>query len=145
MDAWDLAIRAYRKNFPKAKALHLHMTPDTRPDALGNIGPIDLLLRSPECTHHTCARGSRPRDETSKQTAYYVTNFARDLDPRPRWVIIENVLHMRGWEGYRPLITRLGELGYKTQVYVLDASRFGVPQTRRRVFIVGDRRRRRPG
>ena len=121
------------------------MDPDTGPRDLGEIGTIDLLLGSPECTHHTCARGSRPQDEASKQTAFYVTNFARKLRPRPRWVVIENVVHMRGWDGYGPLISQLDDLGYNTQVYVLDASRFGVPQTRRRVFIVGDREAEPPG
>jgi DNA (cytosine-5)-methyltransferase 1 len=138
VDAWDLAVRAYASNFPHAKAVHLRMTPESGPSDIGEIGEIDLLLSSPECTHHTCARGSRPQDEDSKQTAFYVTNFARDLSPRPRWVVIENVVHMRGWHGYEPLLTELRRLGYRTTVYVLDASRFGVPQARRRVFVVGD-------
>lgn len=139
VDAWELATRAYSKNFPKARALQLTLTPEIGPAALGDIGEIDLLLGSPECTHHTCARGARPQDEGSKRTAFYVTNFARDLAPRPRWVVIENVVHMRGWQGYHPLLQELRDLGYRTQVYVLDSSRFGVAQTRRRVFIVGDR------
>lgn len=138
VDAWDLAVHAYARNFPKAKSVHLTMTPETGPADLGDIGEIDLLLGSPECTHHTCARGSRPQDEGSKQTAFYVTNFARDLIPRPRWVVLENVVHMQGWHGYDPLLRELRSLGYRTQVYVLDSSRFGVPQTRRRVFVVGD-------
>jgi DNA (cytosine-5)-methyltransferase 1 len=121
-----------------ARAVHRELTPATRAADLGDIGPIDLLLGSPECTHHTCARGSRPQEESSKRTAFYVTNFARDMVPRPRWVIIENVTHMKGWKGYSPLISSLERLGYHTRVYVLDASRFGVPQTRRRVFIAGD-------
>lgn len=138
VDAWDTAVTAYKKNFTEAKAVNLTMTPDTGPADLGDIGEIDLLLGSPECTHHTCARGARPRDERSKRTAFYVTNFARDLDPKPRWVVIENVVHMRGWDGYNPLLNELKDLGYKTQIYVLDSSKFGVAQTRRRVFIVGD-------
>lgn len=144
VDSWDIAVRAYGKNFPNAKAVHLEMTPETWPSALGDIGPIDLLLGSPECTHHTCARGNKQQDEESKRTAFYVANFARRLSPRPRWVVIENVVHIRGWEGYQPLISELEALGYQTEVHVLDASRFGVPQTRRRVFIVGDQRRHPP-
>ncbi|QYU68675.1 DNA cytosine methyltransferase [Leptolyngbya sp. 15MV] len=139
VDAWDIAVSAYSRNFPEAKAVHLTMTPDSVPADLGGIGEIDLLLGSPECTHHTCARGARPRDEGSKRTAFYVINFARTLLPRPRWVVLENVVHMRGWQGYDPLLNELASLGYRTQAYVLDSSRFGVPQTRRRVFVVGDR------
>ena len=138
VDGWERAVEAYGRNFPGAKAVHLTMTPDTHPDELGDIGPIDLLLSSPECTHHTCARGNRPRSEESKRTAYYVTNFARQLHPRPRWVVVENVVNMRGWQGYDPLLDELRDLGYNVRVMVLNAAHFGVPQTRRRVFIVGD-------
>jgi DNA (cytosine-5)-methyltransferase 1 len=144
VDAWGVAVKAYGKNFPSAKVVHLEMTPETHPVELGDIGPIDLLLGSPECTHHTCARGNRQQDEQSKRTAFYVANFAQHLSPRPRWVVIENVVHIRGWKGYQPLISELEELGYQTEVYVLDASRFGVPQSRRRVFIVGDQHQRPP-
>ncbi len=144
VDAWDKAVEAYRQNFGAGKARHLILTPDSGPDGLGDIGRIDLLLGSPECTHHTCARGSRPRDERSKQTAFYVTNFAERLNPRPRWVVIENVVQMKGWQGYGPLLQALEGLGYHTEVYTLDASSFGVPQTRRRVFIVGDLERAPP-
>jgi len=138
VDAWDRAIEAYGLNFGKEKARHLTLTPDTAPEAVGDIGPIDLILASPECTHHTCARGSRPRDEDSKRTAYYVTRFARDLNPRPRWLVIENVVQMRGWGGYDLLFEELHGLGYHTREVVLDASDFGVPQARRRVFILCD-------
>jgi len=139
VDAWDRAIEAYGRNFGKHKARKVLLTPESSPADLRGIGKIDLLLGSPECTHHTCARGSRPRDEQSRETAFYVTNFARKLRPHPRWVIIENVVQMRGWHGYEPLLNALTELGYQSEVYTLNASWFGVPQTRRRVFIVGDR------
>jgi DNA (cytosine-5)-methyltransferase 1 len=138
VDAWDRAIEAYGLNFGPDKARLLTLTPDTGAEALGDLGPIDMILASPECTHHTCARGSRPRDEESKRTAYYVTRFARDLNPRPRWLVIENVVHMRGWDGYDLLFEELHELGYRTREVVLDASEFGVPQSRRRVFILCD-------
>ena len=138
VDGWDRAVDAYGQNFPGAKAVHLTMTPETHPDELGDIGPIDLLLGSPECTHHTCARGNRPRSEDSKRTAFFVSSFARQLEPRPRWVVVENVVNMRGWHGYDPLLGELSELGYNLEVLVLNASHFAVPQTRRRVFIIGD-------
>jgi DNA (cytosine-5)-methyltransferase 1 len=139
VDAWDRAVEAYSQNFGDRRAQHLCMTPRSGPADLGSLGRIDLLLGSPECTHHTCARGSRPRDEQSRETAFYVTNFARRLNPHPRWVVLENVVQMRGWHGYDPLLKAMDRLGYRTAVYTLDASWFGVPQTRRRVFIVGDR------
>jgi DNA (cytosine-5)-methyltransferase 1 len=138
VDAWDLAVATYQANFISARVVEKRLTSSSRPSELGQIGSIDLLLASPECTNHTCARGSRPRDEASKQTAHYVLNFATDL--RPRWIVIENVVSMRRWQGYAPLIEELERLGYKIRVQVLDAADFGVPQRRRRLFLICDRK-----
>ena len=104
---------------------------------LGEIRNINLILASPECTNHTCAKGGRPRDEESRLSARYVLLFAQQL--KPRWIVLENVIQMRWWDGYHPLIEEIRNLGYHVRSQVLDAADFGVPQTRRRLFVVCDR------
>jgi len=137
VDAWDIATKTFTDNFKGAESLTLSLGERSRASQLGDIGPIDLILASPECTNHTCAKGSAPRDEDSKRTARYVINFARQL--KPRWVVVENVVHMRSWDGYAPLISDLEQLGYSVLPQVLDAADFGVPQKRRRLFLMCDR------
>lgn len=137
VDAWDLATKTFKANFPGAETLTMTLDESSGPELLPSLGKIDLILASPECTNHTCAKGSRPRDEKSRGTARYVVSFASEL--RPRWVVIENVIHMRTWRGYRPLIRDLEKLGYNVLPQILDASDFGVPQTRRRLFLLCDR------
>ena len=136
IDADPVASQAFAKNFPAARALHLRMTRTTGRRVLGDLGRIDLLLASPECTNHTHARGNRPVDENSRATARFVVNFARDL--LPRWVVIENVVQMKTWDGYSRLIGDLDALGYHIAPMVLDARDFGVPQQRRRLFVLCD-------
>jgi DNA (cytosine-5)-methyltransferase 1 len=140
VDAWDLATTTFEANFKGARGVHLTLGGASTPKELGNLGQIDLILASPECTNHTCAKGSQPRDEGSKRTARYVINFARELNPR--WVVVENVVHMRSWKGYAPLITKLEQLGYNVLPQVLNAADFGVPQKRRRLFLLCDREAR---
>lgn len=137
VDAWEIAAQTYQANFPGAKALNVALDARSTPEMLGPIGPVDLLLASPECTNHTCAKGSAPRSEASRRTARYVLNFTREL--RPRWIVLENVVHMRSWTGYDPLLGAIRKLGYAVRPEVLDASDFGVPQTRRRLFLICDR------
>lgn len=58
----------------------------------------------------------------------------------PTWVLIENVYGLLSSNGGRDMGTvlrTLAELGYGTAYRVLDSQWFGVPQGRRRVFIVG--------
>lgn len=137
VDASPYAVATFGRNFPKARAVEMALDEHSSPRDIPGLGRIDLLLASPECTHHTCARGARPRDENSRLTARYVLNFARDL--RPRWVVVENVLRMKGWDGYRPLIGELEALGYHVLPQELDASKLGVPQKRQRLFLLCDR------
>ena len=136
VDAWDLAARTYQANFGAGVGVNATLGGDRLP-ALDGLSDIDLILASPECRNHTCAKGNRDRDDRSRETARYVLGFARRLEPR--WVIIENVIHMRSWDGFRGLITETEALGYHVREQVLDASDFGVPQARRRLFIVCDR------
>jgi len=137
VDADPIACAAYERNFPGSAASCLRMTKDTRPGDLGTLGPIDLLLASPECTNHTMARGSRPIDTASRETAWFVLNFAMDL--LPRWIVIENVVQMRRWESFDQIVRALEEIGYNVRPFILDAGTFGVPQQRRRLFVVCDR------
>lgn len=140
VDAWPVAVETYKANFISTDVLNQTLDEASCPSLLGNVGDIDLILASPECTNHTCAKGSRPRDEESKRTANYVVKFAERL--KPRWIVLENVVQMRSWHGYIPLIGDLEALGYKVQPQVLDAVDFGVPQTRRRLFLLCDRERK---
>ncbi len=61
---------------------------------------------------------------------------------RPRWVVVENVpgLHSSAQgEDFTVVATGLAELGYGLAWRILDAQFFGVPQRRRRVYIVATR------
>jgi|SRR5579872_402609 len=136
IDMWDLARATYLDNFPHTKfyqarceSLHPKLIKE-------EIGKIDLLLASPECTSHTCAKGSSPRSEKSRATAFEVVRFARVF--KPRWIVVENVVHMRSWRRFNTWLWSLQQLGYETRLQVLNAADFGVPQTRRRLFITAD-------
>jgi len=136
VDADGDAARVYASNFGLNAARHLTLSERSCAADLGEIGQIDLLLASPECTNHTCARGSRPRDDSSRRTANYVLQFAADLNPR--WIVVENVVHMKSWQGYEPIVSGLSALGYHVSPQVLNAADFGVPQNRRRLFLIAD-------
>ncbi|MBI4695344.1 MAG: DNA cytosine methyltransferase [Gammaproteobacteria bacterium] len=139
VDMWPIATETFRFNFPQAHVVTERLERIPVRTLRRRIGEIDLLLASPECTSHTCAKGSAPRSEASRATALHVVAYAEAF--RPRWLVLENVVHMRPWPGYQTLIGKLRELGYHLAEQVLEASDFGVPQSRRRLFVVGDLRR----
>lgn len=138
VDAWDLACATYRENHPDAKVYHSTCEQLDPTLVQREVGPVDILLASPECTNHSCAKGAAERCEASKNTAFQVVRFAKGL--QPRWIVIENVIQMRTtWDRYEELIEDLEGEGYHCAPHVLNAADFGVPQSRRRLFVVCQR------
>ena len=137
VDAWQVARDTFAENFPTAKALCATLDGRSTKKVVGDIGHVDLILASPECTNHTWAKGNAKRDEGSKRTARFILNYAKTY--KPRWIVLENVISMKAWDGYHPLIEEL-KREYFVLPQVIDASTFGVAQTRRRLFLICDRK-----
>lgn len=143
---WQIAIETHARNHPTAK--HLCKAIDQVRPREAVRGQVDLLLASPECTHHSVARGGMPINDQSRMSAWEVIRWASEL--LPRRIIVENVKEFQTWgpigsEG-RPLKSRKGEtfaawcqairsLGYRIDMRVLNAANFGGATTRERLFV----------
>ncbi len=132
IDSWSTATATYQDNFPGANVINSSVELLNPKHLIGNQ-TIDLLLTSPECTSHSPAKGARKGSEESRKTALTALVWAEAI--RPRWIVLENVTHIRSWHRYAELIEGLGTLGYGISETIIDASEFGVPQSRRRLFI----------
>lgn len=134
IDYWDVAAETYKRNFPEAVTICDDIRKISPRHLKNKIGEIELIVASPECTNHSCARGSRERSEESRKTAYQVTRFTEEF--RPKWIIVENVIQMVKWPGYEKIKKKLKTLGYFVKEEKLNAKDFGVPQSRRRLFLL---------
>lgn len=151
---WPTAIATHQRNEPDAQHICERLDRvDPRHVVPG--GRLDLLMASPECTHHSNARGGRPVSEQQRASAWVVLRWAEALYIRS--ILIENVPEFKTWgplgSDGRPLKQRAGQtyqaflealrsLGYHVDTRVLTAADYGDPTTRRRLFILADRRRR---
>ena len=136
IDTWTLARKTYRDNF-EGVVYYKHKCETLAPERVQQeVGAVQLLIASPECTNHTCAKGSAERSEQSRRTAYQVIRFAKVL--MPRWIIVENVIHMRGWDRYKNWKSKIADLGYNLREQVLNSADFNVPQSRKRLFVTCD-------
>ena len=152
---------------PNAVALHAANHPRTRhyccdvfevdpiktcSDADGNLRPVGLLWASPDCTHHSKARGGKPADKKIRALAWVVVKWAAKV--KPRCIFLENVEEFQDWgplgPDNRPIKERRGEifrawvrqlegLGYAVEYRELVAADFGAPTTRKRLFLVARR------
>lgn len=112
----------------------------SEPDGTGRIHPgavLDLLGGGFPCQDLSVA-GNRAGLAGERSGLFH--EFARIIDAvRPRWVLVENVpglLSSNGGRDFGVVLGTLADLGYGMAWRVLDSRYFGVPQRRRRVFIL---------
>ncbi len=107
---------------------------------------VDVLVGGTPCQSFSVAGLRKGLDDPRGNLA--LTFVAMVNHYRPEWVIWENVpgvLSSSGGRDFGSFLGALGQLGYGFAYRVLDAQHSGVPQRRRRVFVVahssGDSRR----
>lgn len=147
---------------PQAVALHKVNHPNTEhfcesvfkvdPRRVTRDQPVGLLHASPDCTHHSKAKGGKPVSKKIRGLAWVVVKWARRT--RPRVITLENVEEFADWgpvgEDGRPCKRRKGQefdkflhqlerLGYFVEHRILRACDYGAPTIRKRLFLVARR------
>jgi DNA (cytosine-5)-methyltransferase 1 len=100
-------------------------------------GELDVLVGGPPCQGFS-TYGQRDPDDERNRLFSHVLRFAREFEPKA--VVIENVVGILSMEGglvLEEITEGLRREGYSSTTWTLDAADFGVPQRRRRVFVVG--------
>ena len=99
---------------------------------------LDLLVGGTPCQSFSVAGLRKGLDDPRGNLAL---TYVGILDKfRPKWCLWENVpgvLSSNKGRDFGSFLGALAELGYGWSYRVLDAQYFGVPQRRRRVFVVG--------
>ena len=132
---WQMAVDAHAINLPGAQ----HSCQDLNQANFLAVPDIDLLLASPACQGHSQASQPKRRKfhDALRSTAWAVVSCADAKEPRA--IVVENVLDFRRWRLYDAWCGALRTLGYALEEHVLTASHHGVPQRRKRLFIVASR------
>ncbi len=143
-----VAIAVHRANHPHTRHLEADVW-EVQPHEAVQGRPVDLLWASPDCTHFSRAKGGKPRDHGNRSLAWVVVNWARET--RPRIILLENVREFATWgpltpdgqpdaarsgQHYDEWTEALRRLGYAVESRVLDASQYGAPTKRLRLFVV---------
>lgn len=139
---WEASFFSEIEKFPRAVLAHRYPNTPLHGDfttiEAGQYEPIDLLVGGTPCQSFSIAglRGGLGDDRGNLALEYL--RLADRL--RPRWMVWENVpgvLSSGGGRDFGAILGGMVELGYGIAYRVLDAQYFGVPQRRRRVFVVG--------
>ena len=149
------AIAMHRANHPHTEHYINDIWSVDPADIVAKHGPVRLAWFSPDCTHHSKAKGRapiRPKDHRSRDLAWVVVKRARKA--RPRIIILENVEEFAGWgpvgadgrvspeqkgQTFELWVAALKKAGYQVQWRELRACDYGAPTIRKRLFVVARR------
>lgn len=130
----SIAIETYERNYgitPKG---------DISKIGVNDIPEFDLLCGGFPCQSFSNVGQKGGLDDPRGALIYQVIRLLKGC--KPKAFILENVKgllsHNKG-ETFKVIIKKLTECGYKVYYDVLEAKDYGVPQIRKRVFIVGVR------
>ena len=149
---WKIAVETMKRNHPAVDTKCMSIE-EAVPADLVPGGELDILWASPSCTHHSRAKGGKPRSNQLRAQPELILTWLDQLFVRR--LIVENVPEFVDWgpldrEG-RPIKSRVGDC-FKAWVAALEARNYvvswrivncadyGDATTRRRFFLKAVRR-----
>lgn len=151
----DIAIN----HDPAAIAMHMANHPTTKhytedvfkvdPKEACAGRPVALAWFSPDCKHHSRAKGGKPVSRKIRGLAWVAVKWAKAVSPRV--IMLENVEEFQDWgrldennrpdprykgETFRKFVGQLEKLGYRVEYRLLRACDYGAPTIRKRFFLI---------
>ncbi|MDW8553563.1 DNA cytosine methyltransferase [Staphylococcus nepalensis] len=141
IDNWKDAITTYKNNHENAKTINDDITGITGQQILDYLDitfeDVDVIIGGPPCQGFSLS-GKRtlsdPRNILYKSFVDIVNYI------RPKAFVMENVpglVSLFKGEAKNNILNDFQNIGYNVNYKILNASNFGVPQNRKRVFFVG--------
>lgn len=146
------AVRMHEVNHPHTKH-YCESVWDVDPVKVCAGRPVGLAWFSPDCKHHSKARGGKPVEKNIRGLAWVVRRWVATV--KPRIVMLENVEEFQDWgplspspEGdfypcpkrkgrtFKNFVKILKSYGYQVDWKELRASDYGTPTIRKRLFLV---------
>ena len=134
MDNWEGAVKVYNTNFAHEAILQNILNTQDVVDILRNF-KFDIIVGGPPCQDFSSAG---KRDETLGRATltYKFCDVVRST--KPRFFVMENVERIKRSQAFSDIIRSFSSAGYGLSSVILDASYCGVPQARRRLFLIGE-------
>jgi len=129
----DFCCQTYRENFgedPKG---------DIRKIKFKNVPDFDILLAGFPCQAFSIAGRKNGFDDDRGNLYFYIEDILKEKQPIS--FLLENVKHLEHHDKKRTFSvikeSLIEKLGYNIYYKILNASEFGLPQNRERIYIVG--------
>ena len=131
-DKWEPAVRVYKENFDHP-IYDFDLATEESLQFIKNLKP-QLIIGGPPCQDFSSAG---KRDETLGRADLTLSYANIVAGCKPEWFVMENVERILKSNILKEAIAVFKKAGYGISYEVLDASYCGVPQSRKRFFLVG--------
>ena len=131
-DNWGPAINVYRLNF-KHDVFKEDLGDPAVVDKVAQLRP-DVIIGGPPCQDFSTAG---PMDENGKRAALSAVYCKMICQVKPLCFVMENVAQIQNTQTFIELKKKFSEEGYGLTQRVIDACYVGVPQHRKRMFLIG--------
>lgn len=132
-DNWDAAIATYSRNFDHPIHKRDLADADSLMDEVRDLAP-DIIIGGPPCQDFSIA-GKRDFDGKRANLTLSYAKIIKTI--QPTWFVMENVYNIQKSPIFNQALEIFREAGYGINVHIFDASLMGVPQARRRCFVIG--------
>lgn len=132
-DLWDPAIRVYAANFKHPVIKQDLSDIDESVLKISKYKP-DIIVGGPPCQDFSTAGHQDESLGRAILSVYYSQIICRIL---PKYFVMENVANIRKSQAFKKVVNNFKKAGYGLTMRVLDAAYCGVPQTRKRMFVIG--------
>lgn len=130
-DNWDAAVEIYKANFSHP-IYKMDLSSEESTQIIKNLNP-DVIVGGPPCQDYSIA-GKRELGTRANLTIKFAEIVSQ---VKPTWVVFENVYNIERFSTLPKMKDILINAGYGISTRILDASFCGVPQKRKRFFLVG--------
>lgn len=130
------AVSTYKKNIGS----HI-ICDDIRNIELANLPDADVVVGGFPCQGFSLANRFRMLDDERNQLYRFFYNVIKKK--KPKFFIAENVkgiLSLGKGEAIKQIISDFEKAGYYTELHLVNMANYGVPETRQRVIIIGQRK-----
>lgn len=131
-DAWPVAVQNYRHNVGRhAEVADLNNLLSIVPE-ISRLAP-QMICGGPPCQDYSLA-GKREEGRNASLTIAFAIAVTT---VRPEWFLMENVTQAAKSEAWAEARSMLKRAGYGLSESKINAAHYGVPQARRRLFVIG--------
>lgn len=130
-DNWEVAVSVYRENFGHPVHLFDLSEPCKAAKHIAQYAP-DAIIGGPPCQDFSIA-GKRVESDRASLTVTFARIVSHVL---PSLVVMENVYSIVRSQSLAQAMQVLSDAGYGLTTRVIDASLTGVPQMRKRFFLI---------